>query len=242
MDEAAMIKNSASQTARSVRDLHAQNRFCLTGTPVENEFKDLLGLLRFLRIAPFCYSDWFTTQSDKRRFEMLHAMMLRRHKDAIMLVRKHSVMRKAPMSDEEEIISRFVEELYLRSLKESNIDPQSPKRSDKHQLDDWLNKRISTTTTPLVWFRWPLNESTSASSPTRRLKAAWKRNDPLLKGLSDATFELFARGIGAGLDNSEEHEELLEMIQKSDLLNSGKFMAVWEIICDLMLHDRKISR
>ncbi|KAI7256769.1 hypothetical protein KC345_g10927, partial [Hortaea werneckii] len=41
LDEAQMIKNSATQTAQAVKLLQARFRFALTGTPVENALEDL---------------------------------------------------------------------------------------------------------------------------------------------------------------------------------------------------------
>ncbi|MDO3411604.1 DEAD/DEAH box helicase [Saccharibacillus sp. CPCC 101409] len=41
LDEAQMIKNAASQTAKAVNSIKADRRFALTGTPVENSLEDL---------------------------------------------------------------------------------------------------------------------------------------------------------------------------------------------------------
>ncbi|KAJ3185546.1 hypothetical protein HDU87_000169 [Geranomyces variabilis] len=58
LDEAHMIKNKATQGARAAYDLHAIYRWCLTGTPIQNNIGELFSLLHFLDIKPFC--DWTT--------------------------------------------------------------------------------------------------------------------------------------------------------------------------------------
>ncbi|MDD9943040.1 MAG: DEAD/DEAH box helicase [Myxococcales bacterium] len=47
LDEAQNIKNAASATAKAARGLHAQHRFALTGTPVENRLAELWSILEF---------------------------------------------------------------------------------------------------------------------------------------------------------------------------------------------------
>jgi hypothetical protein len=47
LDEAQMIKNSASATARAARGLRGSQRFALTGTPVENRLAELWSILEF---------------------------------------------------------------------------------------------------------------------------------------------------------------------------------------------------
>ncbi|MBC7544726.1 MAG: SNF2 helicase associated domain-containing protein [Candidatus Sericytochromatia bacterium] len=48
LDEAQMIKNPSSQTARAVRRLQANHRLALTGTPIENNLMELWSLFAFL--------------------------------------------------------------------------------------------------------------------------------------------------------------------------------------------------
>lgn len=55
LDEAHMIKDRASSSARAVFNLDALHRWCLTGTPLQNRVGELYSLIRFLRVDPFAY-------------------------------------------------------------------------------------------------------------------------------------------------------------------------------------------
>jgi Superfamily II DNA/RNA helicases, SNF2 family len=48
LDEAQMIKNPQTHASRAVRELKAEHRLCLSGTPVENHLGELWALLDFL--------------------------------------------------------------------------------------------------------------------------------------------------------------------------------------------------
>lgn len=48
LDEAQYIKNQASQNAKAVKSLKAENRLVLTGTPIENSLLDLWSIFDFL--------------------------------------------------------------------------------------------------------------------------------------------------------------------------------------------------
>ena len=48
LDEAQSIKNPGTKQASSIRSLDARNRFCLTGTPVENRLTELWSIMDFL--------------------------------------------------------------------------------------------------------------------------------------------------------------------------------------------------
>ena len=48
LDEAQYIKNAGTLASRSVKALHAQHRFALTGTPVENRLSELWSIFDFL--------------------------------------------------------------------------------------------------------------------------------------------------------------------------------------------------
>ncbi|RKK32486.1 hypothetical protein BFJ67_g14743 [Fusarium oxysporum f. sp. cepae] len=94
LDEAHIIRNRRSKIFRVVCDLKARHRWCLTGTPVQNQLDDFGALLEFLNVYPFHTSrtfsrilpDWRTggSASDWRRLTSLfRAVALRRTKESI---------------------------------------------------------------------------------------------------------------------------------------------------------------
>ncbi|KAN0068614.1 SNF2 family N-terminal domain containing protein [Elaphomyces granulatus] len=61
LDEAHLIKNRRSKTARACYELRAMHRWVLTGTPIVNRLEDLFSLVRFLKAEPWSnFSFWKT--------------------------------------------------------------------------------------------------------------------------------------------------------------------------------------
>jgi DNA repair protein RAD5 len=61
LDEAHVIKNRRSKTARACYELKATHRWVLTGTPIVNRLEDLFSLVRFLQVEPWNnFSFWKT--------------------------------------------------------------------------------------------------------------------------------------------------------------------------------------
>ncbi|KAI0320422.1 SNF2 family N-terminal domain-containing protein [Amylostereum chailletii] len=92
LDEAHNIKNRNTKAAQACCALEGKFRWCLTGTPLQNNVEELYSLLKFLRIRPL--NDWQTfneqinkpvksgksTRAMKRLHVVLRAVMLRRKK------------------------------------------------------------------------------------------------------------------------------------------------------------------
>ncbi|WP_187971679.1 DEAD/DEAH box helicase [Aquibium microcysteis] len=73
LDEAQVLKNPASQMAKTLREIPAQGRLALTGTPLENSLQDLWTLF-----------DWINPGllGDRKRFQTLFRTPIEKHGDA----------------------------------------------------------------------------------------------------------------------------------------------------------------
>ncbi|KAL1923656.1 uncharacterized protein VTP21DRAFT_8636 [Calcarisporiella thermophila] len=93
LDEAQTIKNKSTRSAIGCTELSAVKRWCLTGTPIQNNVDELYSLFKFLRVKP--YDDYPTFKHQivsplqqgraktalQRLQVVLKAIMLRRTKD-----------------------------------------------------------------------------------------------------------------------------------------------------------------
>ncbi len=106
LDEAQNAKNPSSQIAKVVRNLHAEHRLALTGTPVENSLRDLWSIFAF--VEPGLLG---SETSFRRRFEVpiaggdeQAANALRSRLEPFMLRRtKEDVARELPERTEQVI-------------------------------------------------------------------------------------------------------------------------------------------
>ena len=95
LDEAQAIKNPVAKTSRATRELKADHRLCLTGTPMENHLGELWSLFDFLMPGFLGMREQFTRHyrtpieklGDKPRSQLLRRrvapFMLRRNKNLV---------------------------------------------------------------------------------------------------------------------------------------------------------------
>ncbi|KAJ1701896.1 hypothetical protein LUZ63_001675 [Rhynchospora breviuscula] len=92
LDEAHTIKSSKTKVAQAAFALRSHCRWCLTGTPLQNNLEDLYSLLCFLHVKPWCNWDWWSKliqrpyeNGEERGLNLvkaiLRSLMLRRTKE-----------------------------------------------------------------------------------------------------------------------------------------------------------------
>nr|XP_029541082.1 helicase-like transcription factor isoform X1 [Oncorhynchus nerka] len=82
LDEGHIIRNPNTQQSKAVLKLNTQRRWILTGTPIQNNLRDLWMLVAFLRLKPFDLREWWNrviqrpvTQGDKTGLQNLQALV-----------------------------------------------------------------------------------------------------------------------------------------------------------------------
>ncbi|KAI8057558.1 SNF2 family N-terminal domain-containing protein [Gilbertella persicaria] len=95
LDEAQQIKNRTTKASLSCAELSSVKRWCLTGTPIQNNVDELYSLLRFLKIQPLADYNSFrhnitnpihagdSQRAMERLKAVLMAVMLRRTKNVL---------------------------------------------------------------------------------------------------------------------------------------------------------------
>ena len=110
LDEAHIIRNRTTETAKAVFQLRSDRLWCLTGTPIQNKLDDIYSLLRFLNEEPFSLLSWWKrvisgpfergdVDALSRLKAILQPLMLRRTKNMTMRDGK-SILTLPPRTDE----------------------------------------------------------------------------------------------------------------------------------------------
>ncbi|KAL7942560.1 SNF2 family N-terminal domain-containing protein [Trichoderma barbatum] len=132
LDEAHIIRRRATAFYRACDDLHANSRWCLTGTPIQNKLADIGTLFAFIRAEPFTKAATFrkhieipfeqSTDEDpklaKNRLIMLiEALCLRRTRDIIQLPQLRQRVRELSFSEAERVQYDNTKKILLRMIR-----------------------------------------------------------------------------------------------------------------------------
>ena len=142
LDEAQNIKSSTSKAALAVGELQANQRLCLTGTPMENNLGELWSIFHFLMPG------WL---GDVKRFNQDYRTPIERHGDAERLA--HLVSRVRPF------LLRRTKEQVATEL------PAKPKWSTG-------SNSATPSATPTKQCAWPWTRRSATRSPATARRAA----------------------------------------------------------------------
>lgn len=152
LDEAQMIESGVTQAAAVARVLPRVNAWAITGTPVKDDVKDLLGLLQFLWYQPFCsYTPGWNAliRGHKPVFQQLFRTISLRHtkalvRDEIMLPHQNRYVISMPFSAVEE---QHYQSLYKEMAEACGFDLQGAPIVDdwaeedyEHEMRTWLTR------------------------------------------------------------------------------------------------------
>jgi len=104
LDEGQQIKNPDSQTARAARQLRADNRLVLTGTPLENRLLDLWSLMTFATPGALGERAYFHRHFDRRKDSKASERLAARLRPFLLRRTKGQVARDLPSRSEENIL------------------------------------------------------------------------------------------------------------------------------------------
>lgn len=119
LDEGQQIKNPDSQTARAARQLRADNRLVLTGTPLENRLLDLWSLMTFATPGALGERAYFHRHFDRRKDARASERLAARLRPFLLRRTKSQVARDLPSRSEENMLCEMSgrqAELYKEEL------------------------------------------------------------------------------------------------------------------------------
>ena len=106
LDEAQMIKNSATKTFQALKELKTQQRFAFSGTPVENNLDELWSIFYMLMPGFFPSKGKFRQLTTEEIAKMIQPFVLRREKKTVLqdLPDKLEANLYSPLSEEQKVI------------------------------------------------------------------------------------------------------------------------------------------
>lgn len=162
LDEAQMIESGVSQAAALARVIPRVNAWGVTGTPVKDDVKDLLGLLSFLRYEPYCSTTqiWQAlTTRYKPLFQQLFKSISIRHtkasvRDEIALPPQRRYVISMPFTAVEE---QHYQSLYKEMAEACKLSTDGDALVEKWSQEDyedvmrlWLNRLRQTALHPEI--------------------------------------------------------------------------------------------
>ncbi|MDP4083248.1 MAG: DEAD/DEAH box helicase [Bacillota bacterium] len=124
-DEAQSFKNPLTQTARAVKKIHANHRFALTGTPVENSLEELWSIFHVIFPELFLGLKEYSMLSNKKIARRIQPFLLRRLKEDVLseLPEKLEMMESVELLPEQKkLYAAYLAKLRHTTLKHLDKD------------------------------------------------------------------------------------------------------------------------
>lgn len=125
LDEGQQIKNPDSKAAKASRQIEAENRLVLSGTPIENRLLDVWSLMAFAMPGVLGDRKYFRERFDRRKDATAQRRLTARLRPFLLRRTKDQVALDLPPKVEEEILCQMDEaqrHLYDEELKRAQAD------------------------------------------------------------------------------------------------------------------------
>ncbi|KAF5987736.1 hypothetical protein FBULB1_1824 [Fusarium bulbicola] len=154
LDEAHIIRRPSTKFFQACEYLHANSRWCLSGTPIQNKLADIGSLFRFIRAEPFDkaseFRKWIETPFDNsfddpelvrdRLVMLLEALCLRRTREVLNLPKTRQFVRHLEFSPPERDQYDKTKAVILRNMQHRMGEVTKSSQLGMFQM--WLQLRI----------------------------------------------------------------------------------------------------
>ncbi|EWY90122.1 hypothetical protein FOYG_07737 [Fusarium oxysporum NRRL 32931] len=154
LDEAHIIRRPSTKFFQACEYLHANSRWCLSGTPIQNRLADIGSLFRFIRAEPFDkaseFRKWIETPFDNsfndpelvrdRLVILLEALCLRRTREVLNLPKTRQFVRHLELSPQERDQYDKTKAVILRNMEHRMGEVKKSSQFGMFQM--WLQLRI----------------------------------------------------------------------------------------------------
>lgn len=153
-DSAHIIRRPSTKFFQACEYLHANSRWCLSGTPIQNKLADIGSLFRFIRAEPFDkaseFRKWIEAPFDNsfdnptevrgRLVKLLEALCLRRTREVLQLPKTRQFVRHLDFTEDEREQYEKTRNIIRRNMEVRMGEIEKSSQFGTFQM--WLQLRI----------------------------------------------------------------------------------------------------